>query len=131
MLSTDPIREQVNSNRDRAAISLYVNRAIRARSQHNQGSKDHGKTVMISSNFSLQEDIQALAELLDNVHAAKQVGLYLQRIQTAPSKDQLTKWLEQVTGYTQALDDLGLLNSEQSILLRELVTRALMRNALK
>lgn len=85
---------------------------------------------MKSSIFSLQEDIQALAELLDNPHAAQQVGTYLQRIQTAPSKDQLAKWLDQVTGYNQALHDVGILNEQQSILLRELVTRALMRNSL-
>ncbi len=89
------------------------------------------ETDMNSPIFSLQEDLEALAELLSNPDAARQVGTYLQRIQTAPSKDQLGKWLEQVTGYVQALHDVNMLNEEQSILLRELVTRALMRNALK
>lgn len=86
---------------------------------------------MNSPNFSLQEDLEALAELLGNQAATRQVGTYLQRIQTAPSRDQLTKWLEQVTGYIQALHDVGMLNDEQSILLRELVTRALIRSSLK
>lgn len=70
----------------------------------------------------------ALSELLHNAKAVKQLGVFLERIQTAPTRDQLAKWLEQVTGYLQALDDFESLNDEQAILLRELVTRAHMRN---
>jgi hypothetical protein len=80
--------------------------------------------------FSLQEDLSALAELLPSIDAEKQLGTYLQLIQTAPSREQLNKWLGQVTGYLQALDDLKLLSKEQAILLRELVTRAHMRSPL-
>lgn len=80
--------------------------------------------------FSLQEDLHALAELLPTTQAEKQLGSYLQLIQTAGNREQLDKWLEQVSGYLQALDDLSLLNTEQAILLRELVTRAHMRSTL-
>jgi len=84
---------------------------------------------MNSTNFSLQEDLLALSELLANRKAATQVGTFLQRIETAPSRDQRTKWLEQVTGYVHALHDVEMLNAEQSILIRELITRAIMRNS--
>jgi hypothetical protein len=86
---------------------------------------------MNSPTFSLQEDLQVLGELLHNATAATQLGSYLQRIQTAPSRDQLNKWLEQVVGYLQALNDFNLLDGEQTILLRELVTRAHMRSPLR
>lgn len=89
------------------------------------------ESKMNSPTFSLQEDLHALAELLDNGNAVTQLGGLLQRIQTAPSRDQLTKWLEQITGYLLALDDFGLLDREQAILLRELVTRAHMRSPLR
>jgi HPt (histidine-containing phosphotransfer) domain-containing protein len=85
---------------------------------------------MNSPTFSLQEDLHALAELLENVNAVTQLGSLLERIQTAPSRDHLTKWLEQVSGYLLALDDFALIDREQAILLRELVTRAHMRSPL-
>jgi hypothetical protein len=81
--------------------------------------------------FSLQEDLHALAELLPTSEAEAQLGSYLQLIQTAGTRDQLNKWLEQVSGYLQALNDLALLDKEQAILLRELVTRAHMRSTFK
>ena len=61
--------------------------------------------------------------LLPTLNAEKQLGRYLQLIRTATSREQLSKWIDQVSGYMQALSDLELLNAEQAILLRELVTR--------
>jgi hypothetical protein len=80
--------------------------------------------------FSLQEDLFALSELQLTVAAEKQLSFYLQTIETAPSRAHLDKRLDQASGYLQALADFSLLNEQQSILLRELVTRASMRSLL-
>lgn len=80
--------------------------------------------------FSLQEDLFVLSELQLTAAAEKQVGCYLQTIETAPSRAHLDKRLDQISGYLQALDDFSLLNEQQSILLREIVTRASMRSLL-
>jgi hypothetical protein len=85
---------------------------------------------MIKQVFSLQEDLFVLSELQLTAAAEKQVGSYLQTIETAPSRAHLDKRLDQVSGYLQALDDFSLLNDQQFILLRELVTRASMRSLL-
>jgi hypothetical protein len=85
---------------------------------------------MIMQVFSLQEDLFVLSELQLTAAAEKQVGSYLQTIETAPSRAHLDKRLDQVSGYLQALDDFNLLNDQQLILLRELVTRASMRSLL-
>lgn len=68
--------------------------------------------------------LYALSPLMLTLNTEKQLGRYLQLIQTAASRGQLSKWTEQITGYIQALNDLELLNAAQAILLRELVTRA-------
>lgn len=85
---------------------------------------------MITQLFSLQEDLFVLGELQLTVASEKQVGFYLQAIETAPSRAHLDKKLDQVSGYLQALQDFSLLNEQQYILLRELITRASMRSLL-
>ena len=77
--------------------------------------------------FSLQEDLHALTEVLPTVSCEKQLGMYLQQIQTAPSREHLQILMERVKGYLQALDDLEAVNPEQSTLMREIVTRARLR----
>jgi hypothetical protein len=82
---------------------------------------------MSSPLFSLEEDLLALSEILPTTDAISRIRVYLQRIQTAPSREHLQKLMDRVAGYLEALDDTGSLSSEQAVLMRELVTRARLR----
>ena len=77
--------------------------------------------------FSLEEDLLALSEILPTTDAISRIRVYLQRIQTAPSREHVKKLMDRVAGYLEALDDTGSLSSEQAVLMRELVTRARLR----
>ncbi len=78
----------------------------------------------MSQPYTLDEDLYALSALIPVFNVEKQLARYLQLIQMSASREQLSKWVEQVAGYMQAPSDLDLLSAEQEILLRELVTRA-------
>jgi hypothetical protein len=84
---------------------------------------------MKSPAFTLEEDLYALASLSPTNAVQVRLAQYLQSIQAAGSLAHKEKWVDHITAYMHALEDLELLNAEQWILLRELVTRACLRSS--
>ena len=83
---------------------------------------------MESQAFTLEEDLYALSSLAPSAKVEQRIAKLLQLIETSSSLAQRDKSMSVIAGYMQALEDLCSLDEEQQGLLRELVTRAILRS---